>query len=76
MPSPCRIMLDVDTGIDDALAIVYALGHPDIELVAVSTTYGNIDVDQATSNTQALLEAAGRQDIPVAAGAKRALTRP
>lgn len=76
MPSPSRIMLDVDTGIDDALAIVYALAHPDIELVAVSTTYGNIDVDQATSNTQALLEAAGRQDIPVAAGAKRALTRP
>lgn len=42
----------------------------------MTTTCGNIDVDQATRNTLALLEAAGRSDIPVAAGARRSLTRP
>ena len=76
MTKPCRIILDVDTGIDDALAITYALAHDEIELAAVTTTYGNISVEKATRNTLALLEAAGRADIPVAAGAKRALTRP
>lgn len=76
MTNPCRIILDVDTGIDDALAIVYALAHPDIALEAVTTVYGNINVDMATANTLGLLEAAGRSDIPVAAGAKQSLTRP
>ncbi|AJE46658.1 nucleoside hydrolase [Plastorhodobacter daqingensis] len=76
MTEPCRIILDVDTGIDDALAIVYALAHPEITLEAVTTTYGNVDVEQATLNTLALLQAADCLDVPVAAGAKRALTRP
>jgi purine nucleosidase len=72
----CRMILDVDTGIDDAMAIVFALNHPGIVLEAVTTTYGNIDVASATRNTLALLEAAGRDDIPVASGCARALTRP
>ncbi|NIZ10574.1 nucleoside hydrolase [Pseudooceanicola sp. HF7] len=71
-----RIILDVDTGIDDAMALLYALGRPGIELAAVTCTYGNIDVGAATRNTLQVLEAAGRPDIPVAAGAKRSLTRP
>ncbi|QPM91532.1 nucleoside hydrolase [Pseudooceanicola algae] len=71
-----RIILDVDTGIDDAMAILYALGHPEITLEAVTCTFGNIDVDSATRNTLQVLEAAGRGDIPVATGARRALTRP
>jgi purine nucleosidase len=74
--APCRMILDVDTGIDDAMAIVYALNHPGIVLEAVTTTYGNIDVASATRNTLALLEAAGRSDIPVASGCSRSLTRP
>jgi purine nucleosidase len=69
------MILDVDTGIDDAMAIVYALNHPDIALEAVTTTYGNIDVASATRNTLALLEAAGRSDIAVASGCARSLTR-
>ncbi len=70
-----RIMLDVDTGIDDAMAIVYALNHKDISLEAISTVYGNSDVGTTTRNTLQILEAAGRVDIPVAAGASRALTQ-
>lgn len=76
MGAPCRIMLDVDTGIDDAMAIVYALNRDTISLEAISTVYGNIDVETATRNTLQILEAAGRTDIPVAAGAARALTMP
>lgn len=75
MPA-CRILLDVDTGIDDAMAIIYALNAPDVHLEAVTVTYGNIDVASATRNTLQILEAAGRTDIPVASGAARALTRP
>lgn len=76
MTATCRMILDVDTGIDDAMAIVYALNHPGIALEAVTTTYGNIDVASATRNTLALLEAAGRSDIAVASGCARSLTRP
>jgi purine nucleosidase len=72
----CRMILDVDTGIDDAMAIIYALNRKGISLEAVTTTYGNIDVASATRNSLQILEAAGRGDIPVAAGAARALTRP
>lgn len=76
MTEPCRIILDVDTGIDDALAILYALGRKDITLEALTTTYGNIDVDIATRNSLQLLELAGRKDIPVARGVSRPLTQP
>ncbi|MCD7060720.1 nucleoside hydrolase [Pelagibacterium xiamenense] len=74
--SHCRIILDVDTGIDDAMAIIYALNAPEVELEAVTATYGNIDVASATRNTLQILEAGGRGDIPVASGAARSLTRP
>ncbi len=71
-----RIILDVDTGIDDALAILYALGRDNIELEALTTIYGNVDVDTATRNSLQLLELAGRTDIPVARGVSRPLTQP
>lgn len=70
-----RIILDVDTGIDDALAILLAARHPEITLEAVTTVYGNIDVDGATRNTLALLDLAGCAEVPVARGAARSLTR-
>ena len=72
----CRMILDVDTGIDDALAIFYALHRPGIALEAVTTVFGNIDVAGATRNTLQILELAGRTDLPVAAGAAQSLTRP
>lgn len=76
MTAQHRIVLDCDTGIDDALAILYALQHPAITLEAVSCVYGNTFVEVATRNTLSLLELAGKPDIPVAMGARRALTRP
>ena len=48
---PTKIILDVDTGIDDALALLYALGHPDVELVAVTCVAGNVGAAQVAENT-------------------------
>lgn len=75
MSEPRRMILDVDTGIDDAMAILYALRRPQIRLEALTTTFGNTDVDTATRNTLAILELAAREDIPVARGAGRALMK-
>lgn len=64
-----KLILDVDTGIDDALALTYALGHPEAELVGVTTTFGNVRIDQATSNTLDLLSLLSQDYIPVYEGA-------
>jgi purine nucleosidase len=70
------LILDVDTGIDDALAIAYACGSPEAELVAVTTLAGNIGVEQTTRNTLDVLDVLGRQDVPVHRGASKPLVRP
>lgn len=63
-----KAILDLDTGIDDALALAYALAHPDLELIGVTCTYGNVTVPLAVRNTLALLDLLDRSDIPVFAG--------
>lgn len=70
------VILDVDTGIDDALALCYAIGTAGIDLVAVTTVAGNVDVYQATTNTRNVLSFLGREDVPVHRGATRPLARP
>jgi pyrimidine-specific ribonucleoside hydrolase len=65
--------MDVDTGTDDALAILYALGHPDLEVLGISCVAGNVAVNQVVINTCKVLDAAGAGDIPVAAGAAQPL---
>jgi len=70
-----RIILDTDPGIDDALALFLALASPDAQLEAVTTVSGNVHVDSTTRNALALLELAGRGDIPVARGCDRPLVR-
>lgn len=71
-----KILLDCDTGIDDAVAIGYALASPEAEIVAIGSVHGNIESDVAADNTLKLLKAAGRTDIPVAVGAPKPLLRP
>ena len=66
-----KLILDVDTGIDDALAIAYALASPELDLIGVTCTYGNVEVDQAVRNSLAILELFGRTDVPVYAGPQR-----
>lgn len=64
-----KIILDTDPGIDDAMAIAYALAHPDIELLALTTVFGNINIDFSTRNAQYVLDAMGAQSVAVAKGA-------
>jgi inosine-uridine nucleoside N-ribohydrolase len=63
-----RVILDVDTGADDAGALLLAATCPEIELLAVLATWGNCPRDQAARNTLAILEAAGRADVAVHLG--------
>lgn len=76
MTSPIPLILDVDTGTDDALALAYAHANPHIELVAATTVAGNIGVERATANTLAVLDYVGARDVPVHRGASHPLSRP
>ena len=69
-------ILDVDTGIDDALALLYVAASPEVELVAATCVGGNVDAPQVAANTSAVLELAGRGDVEVALGALKPLLRP
>jgi len=70
------LILDVDTGIDDSLALLYAAASPEAELVAVTCVSGNTDARQVATNTLAVLELAGRTDVEVALGREVPLVRP
>lgn len=69
-------LLDVDTGIDDALALAYLAALPDTEFVSVTATSGNVDADQVARNTLAMLELCGRPGVEVAIGAREPLAIP
>ncbi len=73
MADPRRIIIDTDPGIDDAMAIFYALESPELEVVGLTTVFGNSHTHVTTPNALRLLEIAGRSDVPVAAGADRPL---
>jgi purine nucleosidase len=70
------LIVDVDTGIDDALALLYLCGSPEADLLAVTCVAGNVDARQVAENTRAVLELAGRADIEVALGREVPLVRP
>lgn len=71
--TPIPLIMDVDTGIDDALSLLFAVRHPDIDLRAVTCVTGNAPVDQVVRNTLYVLDAAGAPDIPVGRGAPHPL---
>jgi inosine-uridine nucleoside N-ribohydrolase len=70
---PRRVIFDTDPGVDDAMALFFLLRSPELELEAITTVFGNVDVEQTTRNALILLDVAGRAEIPVAAGAGRPL---
>jgi purine nucleosidase len=72
---PRRVIFDTDPGVDDAMALFLLLKSPELQLDAVTTVYGNVDVEQTTRNAVILLDLAGRSDVPVARGADRGLMR-
>jgi inosine-uridine nucleoside N-ribohydrolase len=73
MPTP--IVLDCDPGHDDAIALLLALASPEVEVLGVTTTYGNQTLAKTTANALRILDLAGRPDVPVAAGADGPLRR-
>ena len=70
-----KLVLDVDTGTDDAVAIMLAALHPELELLAVTTVNGNVEVAHCTNNTLRTLEWIGRADIPVYEGLAHPIVR-
>ncbi len=75
MTEQAPLILDVDTGTDDALALAYAVTSNRIELVAVTTVAGNVSVERTTANTLSVLDWLGAK-VPVHRGASRPLVRP
>ena len=70
--SATPIVLDCDPGHDDAIALLLALASPELELLGVTTTYGNQTLEKTTANALRVLELAGRTDVAVASGAEPA----
>ncbi|WJY68275.1 nucleoside hydrolase [Corynebacterium auris] len=70
-----KVILDLDTGIDDALALAYALGSEELDLIGVTGTYGNVTVEDGVRNSLAILDLFGRTDVPVFAGPGHARER-
>jgi inosine-uridine nucleoside N-ribohydrolase len=68
------VLIDCDPGQDDALALLLALGSPEVRVLGVTTVAGNQTLDKTTANALRVLELASREDIPVAAGADGPLT--
>ena len=66
------VIIDCDTGIDDAFALMFAVRHPEIDLRAVTCVAGNAAVDRVVANTRYVLDAAGAAEIPVGRGAAAA----
>ena len=71
--TPIPIVIDCDPGHDDAIAIMLALGSPEVDLRAVTTVSGNAPLHHTTANAIRVLDHVGRSDVPVAAGADRPL---
>jgi len=75
-PVARKIILDVDTGIDDSLALLYLLASPEAELLGIAATAGNVPTAQVAANTLALLDLARAGSVEVAAGAHGPLMVP
>jgi inosine-uridine nucleoside N-ribohydrolase len=72
---PRKLILDVDTGTDDAVAIMLAALHPTLELIGVTTVNGNVVVEHCTDNSLRVLDFINRGDIPVYEGLNRPLVK-
>jgi len=70
------LLVDCDTGIDDALALAYLCSLENVQIEAVTSTPGNVDVEQVAANNRALLKLCGKPDVPVLIGAREPLEIP
>lgn len=67
------VIIDCDPGVDDALAIIFALNHPAIEVIAICSVAGNGHIESTTQNGLKILSLCGREDIPLYQGADTAV---
>ncbi|MGW0516390.1 nucleoside hydrolase [Crossiella sp. NPDC003009] len=74
--SPTPLILDTDPGIDDAVAFLFAVNSPELDLRAVTTVFGNVGPELTSANALRLLTMLGRTDVPVGIGADRPLVYP
>jgi purine nucleosidase len=74
--TPHKVIIDTDPGVDDALAIFLALASPEMDVLGLTTVYGNAAVDVTTRNALTLVDIAGRGELPVAAGAASPIVAP
>jgi len=70
------VLVDVDTGVDDALALLFLARHPGVDLLGATCVAGNTDVDRVARNTLGVLDLVGAGAVPVARGAERPLIEP
>ncbi|MBO5633600.1 MAG: nucleoside hydrolase [Aeriscardovia sp.] len=70
-----KLILDLDTGVDDTLAIAYALGSPEVELIGIVGTYGNVLLEQGVRNDLAITDLLGHPEVKVYAGLPHALKK-
>jgi len=73
--APRKVIYDTDPGVDDAMALYYALAHPAIEVVGITTTFGNVYVEQAAANALYLTALTGH-DVPVTQGVAKPWVKP
>lgn len=73
---PVRLLIDNDTGIDDALALAYLCACEHVEILAVTSTPGNVNAEQVVANNRALLDLCGKSEVPVLIGAREPLQIP
>jgi pyrimidine-specific ribonucleoside hydrolase len=71
-----RLIIDTDPGIDDTYALALACASPEVDLIGVTTVFGNVGLASTTRNALRVLALYGREDVPVAAGADRPLVHP
>lgn len=71
--SPVKLLIDTDTGVDDAMGVVMALCDSRADVVGLTTVFGNVSVELTTANTLKIVELLGRVDVPVARGAAKGL---
>ena len=70
-----KVIYDTDPGVDDAMALYFAMAHPAIDLVGITTTFGNVSVEQAATNALYLNALAGRS-VPVTRGVATPWVKP
>lgn len=73
--TPVKVIIDADPGVDDSMAILFALQSNAVEVMGITTVFGNVTIENATANALTLVDLAGAS-VPVARGAERPLVKP